>query len=48
MFDTLSRRIRHYGAYRTTVRELSRLSSRQLADIGVNPGAIDEVARAGR
>ncbi len=32
-------------AYRTTVRELSTLSSRDLLDMGIHPANIDSIAR---
>ncbi|HUG60719.1 MAG TPA: DUF1127 domain-containing protein [Methylomirabilota bacterium] len=48
MFETLTTRIKSYGAYRQTVRELDRLSNRELADIGLTRGAIADVARGAR
>ncbi|MGL5138776.1 MAG: DUF1127 domain-containing protein [Beijerinckiaceae bacterium] len=48
MFITqLISRIRHYLAYRESVRTLSALNDRELADIGVNRGDIQSVARRG-
>jgi uncharacterized protein YjiS (DUF1127 family) len=38
-------KIRAYMAYRETVAELSRLSDRELADLGITRFQIDEVAR---
>lgn len=40
-------KIRAYLKYRETVRELSRLSDRELADIGVARVEIDELAKVG-
>jgi uncharacterized protein YjiS (DUF1127 family) len=40
-------KLRAYLKYRETVRELSRLSDRELADIGIARGEIDELARDG-
>jgi uncharacterized protein YjiS (DUF1127 family) len=48
MFNTLAERIRSYGAYRQTYRELARLNARELADIGLTPGSIEDVARGRR
>ncbi|WP_084327169.1 DUF1127 domain-containing protein [Salinarimonas rosea] len=38
-------RIRAYQRYRQTVRELERLSDRELNDVGLSRGDIDYVAR---
>jgi uncharacterized protein YjiS (DUF1127 family) len=38
-------RIRAYLRYRASVRALSMLSERELADIGLTPGSINDVAR---
>ncbi|MGP9821568.1 DUF1127 domain-containing protein [Salinarimonas sp. NSM] len=38
-------RIRAYQRYRRTVRELERLSDRELNDVGLSRGDIDYVAR---
>jgi uncharacterized protein YjiS (DUF1127 family) len=38
-------RIRAHLRYRASVRALSHLSERELADIGVNRGDIDNIAR---
>ena len=49
MFDTLTRRFRNWRNYQTTVSELSRLSTRELNDLGIARGDIPFVARrAGR
>lgn len=40
-------KIRGYLKYRATVRELSRLTDRELDDIGVSRYEIDGLARAG-
>jgi uncharacterized protein YjiS (DUF1127 family) len=40
-------KIRAYLKYRETVRELSRLSDRELADIGIARVEIDELAKVG-
>jgi uncharacterized protein YjiS (DUF1127 family) len=45
MFDTISARIKAYNNYRRTVRELSRLGTRELADIGLTRASIPSVAR---
>jgi len=39
------RNYRNWRRYRDTVSELSRLSDRELADLGVNRGEIQAVAR---
>lgn len=39
-------KIRAFLKYRETVRELSRLTDRELEDIGVTRGDIDHLARA--
>ncbi|WP_173932358.1 DUF1127 domain-containing protein [Chelativorans sp. Marseille-P2723] len=41
----LIRNYRNWRRYRQTVDELSRLSNRELADIGINRGDIPYVAR---
>ena len=40
-------KIRSYLKYRETVRELSRLTDRELEDIGITRVDIDELARSG-
>ncbi len=40
--------IRHWLRSRETIRELSRLSDRELSDIGIDRGSIPTVARQGR
>jgi uncharacterized protein YjiS (DUF1127 family) len=39
------RNYRNWRRYRDTVNELSRLSNRELADLGINRGEIQSVAR---
>lgn len=39
------RNFRNWRQYRNTVSELSRLSNRELADLGINRGEIHSVAR---
>lgn len=41
----LIRNIRNWRTYRNTVSELSRLSNRELADLGISRGEIHTVAR---
>lgn len=41
----LIRNYRNWRRYRETVNELSRLSNRELADLGINRGDIPFVAR---
>jgi uncharacterized protein YjiS (DUF1127 family) len=45
MFDTLARRLKAYETYRRTYSELSRLNTRELADIGLTRDGIKAVAR---
>jgi uncharacterized protein YjiS (DUF1127 family) len=45
MFDTIAARIKSMKDYTVTYRELSRLSSRELADIGLTRSVIRDVAR---
>ena len=42
---TISEKLQAWRRYRDAVRELSQLSDRELADIGVRRGDIEEVAR---
>lgn len=41
----LSQNFRNWRRYRNTVSELSRLSNRELADLGINRGEIHSIAR---
>jgi uncharacterized protein YjiS (DUF1127 family) len=45
MFDTVADRIRAYRKYHETFRELSRLSSRELDDLGIARTDIPAIAR---
>ncbi|MBL4785391.1 MAG: DUF1127 domain-containing protein [Cohaesibacteraceae bacterium] len=45
MFGTLTQNYREWRAYRQTVNELSRLSGRELSDLGLSHGDIEFVAR---
>ncbi|MBC2859448.1 MULTISPECIES: DUF1127 domain-containing protein [Stappia] len=45
MFDSLARKYRSWRTYQTTVSELSRLSTRELNDLGIARGDIRFVAR---
>jgi uncharacterized protein YjiS (DUF1127 family) len=45
MFDNVVKNYRQWRNYRTTVNELSRLSSRDLNDLGIGRGDIEFVAR---
>ena len=38
-------KIRNYGQYRQSLKELSRLTDRELNDIGIGRGDIDRVAK---
>ncbi|MDB5513056.1 MAG: hypothetical protein JWR08_2539 [Enterovirga sp.] len=40
-------KIRHYLKYRETMRELSRLTDRELEDIGIARYQIDAIAKSG-
>lgn len=44
LFETAARRLRERRVYRTTVTELSRLSHRELDDLGIGRGDIQRVA----
>jgi uncharacterized protein YjiS (DUF1127 family) len=48
MEDTMNpiRTFRNWRMYNETVRELNKLNSRQLNDLGINRGDIEKVARA--
>ncbi len=43
--DRISNDLRRWRAYRRTVSELSRLTARQLEDIGLAPYEIEDAAR---
>ena len=45
MLDTVVNKLRSYRKYQETYRELSRLSTRELADLGISRGEISNVAR---
>ena len=45
MFDTVVTKFRSYRKYQETFRELSRLSSRELADLGISRSEIPHIAR---
>ena len=45
MLDTVVNKLRSYRKYQETYRELSRLSSRELADLGIARSEISNVAR---
>lgn len=45
MFDTISKRLQSYRKYQETYRELTRLSSRELDDLGINRADIATIAR---
>ena len=45
MLDTGVNKLRSYRKYQETYRELSRLSTRELADLGISRGEISNVAR---
>ncbi len=45
IISTLIARVRAYMRYRASVRALSSLSERELADIGLSRGDIDSVSR---
>ena len=44
MFDTLVRKYQSWRRYRSTYEELSRLSNRELHDLGIARGNIDYFA----
>ncbi len=48
MFDTVVRKYASWVNYRRTVGELSRLSNRQLGDLGIERRNIRSVARNGK
>ncbi len=43
--DKLAKRLRNWNRYRTTVRELSQLSDRDLSDLGISRGDIRFIAK---
>ena len=45
IISTLISRVKAYLRYRRNVEILSRLTDRELADIGISRGSIDEAAR---
>lgn len=45
MFDTVARKYSTWVKYRRTIDELSRLSSRELSDLGISRNDIKFVAR---
>jgi uncharacterized protein YjiS (DUF1127 family) len=45
MLDTVVNKLRSYAKYQETYRELSRLSHRELADLGISRNEIAAVAR---
>ncbi|WP_181706902.1 DUF1127 domain-containing protein [Chthonobacter rhizosphaerae] len=45
MFDTVVKKLRTYRKYQETYRELSRLSSRELDDLGISRSDIPYIAR---
>lgn len=48
MFNSLIERLDNYKRYRNTVDELSRLSDRELSDIGITRSNIKVIARKPR
>ena len=46
MFDNLVRHYSSWRRYRSTFNELSKLSNRELDDLGINRGDIDSVAKS--
>nr|WP_237151906.1 DUF1127 domain-containing protein [Oryzibacter oryziterrae] len=45
MLGTVVNKLRSYRKYQETYRELSRLTSRELADLGISRSEISSVAR---
>lgn len=45
--ESLTLRVRKWRKYRASVRELSRLSDRELSDLGIGRSDIEFVARGG-
>lgn len=48
MFSVISTQLNTWRSVRSTVRELSRLTDRELNDLGINRGDVQHVARFGR
>ncbi|GGB54146.1 DUF1127 domain-containing protein [Roseibium aquae] len=46
MLDSVVRSFRNWKRYQNTYNELSRLSERELTDLGISRGDIDRYARA--
>jgi uncharacterized protein YjiS (DUF1127 family) len=46
MISRIANALRRQHAYNRTTRELSRLSDRELSDLGINRGEISAVARS--
>lgn len=45
MFNSIYNKVSNYRKYRSTVRELSRLSNRELQDLGIHRSDIPRVAK---
>lgn len=45
MFKTIARKLRQHSRYSETVRELQRMSNRELSDLGIARSDIARVAR---
>lgn len=48
MFSVISSQLNTWRSVRSTVRELNRLTDRELNDLGINRGDVQHVARFGR
>ena len=48
MFRQLVEQVRHFNQYRSVYTQLSRMTTRELADIGLSRCDIEEVARGRR
>ncbi len=46
MISRIAKALRRHQAYNRTTRELSRLSDRELSDLGISRGQISAVARS--
>jgi uncharacterized protein YjiS (DUF1127 family) len=44
---TLAQKVQEWRRHRASIRELSRLTDRELADLGINRGDIEFVTKAG-